>query len=176
MNQEIKTAVLEILKDKNDTSINTLEEAILNFNTFYQNVKKESTEEITPYGITINCDLSFSNKKMVSILLDFYVSSRGEECQIIGNKYLTIDRKTGKVITTLLKDYDQFIELVEKEFRKEYNISEDVPINNSRFQLPSTIGIIDNHVVLYYNQYEMGTIELLIPKRKAAPFFALNIL
>ncbi|GAA4110663.1 hypothetical protein GCM10022393_07860 [Aquimarina addita] len=188
-NFEIERAASSLLNIDDDTSVLTLEESLRQFNVSYQEMKEEFPEEIIPYEVRIHTNLSFQNKDILSIGIDSYIftgGAHGSESKI----FSIIDPKTGKSmpISSLLKAYDPFVEFAEKEFKKTQGIPETETINSTgfsfeedKFALPSTIGITDQNIILFYNQYEIssfaeGPVELKIPKEKGALFFVVDIL
>ncbi|WP_158237181.1 DUF3298 and DUF4163 domain-containing protein [Aquimarina sp. MAR_2010_214] len=188
INKEIENVACSILNVGEDVSAPTLNEAISQFNSSYQNISEEFPEEIVPYEATIDCELSFQCQGLLSIIMDSYIFTGGAH----GNgtvSYINIDTKTGKRFSNkaLFKNYNEFEHYVEKVFRTQYKIPENESINstgfffeNDTFSLPSTIGFTDKEVVLYYNQYEInsyaeGPIELKLNKEEVASFFAVKI-
>ena len=189
VNQQIERIACEILNIENNKPVKTIEEAITGFNTSYQQLKEEFPNEITPYEANIDCQLSFQNNSILSILIEAYTYTGGAHGN--GNSsYLTIDPKTGQPIdhNSLFKNHTALLDYAEKFFREKYTIPEKESINstgfffeNDQFSLPSNIGITDHHVILFYNQYEIssysdGPVELKIEKEKVANFFFFEIL
>ncbi|WP_299258782.1 DUF3298 and DUF4163 domain-containing protein [uncultured Aquimarina sp.] len=189
INVEIEKAACALLNMEDDVSLNSMEKALKSFNISYQEIKKEFPDEIVPYEASINCDISFQNDNILSVLVDSYIFTGGAHGS--GNStYLNIDLKTGKVIANkkLIKDYNEFSSFVQKAFRKTHEIPENQSINstgfffeNDRFVLPVNIGFTETHLVLLYNQYEIssyaeGLIELKFDKEEVAEYFSANIL
>ncbi|WP_298542207.1 DUF3298 and DUF4163 domain-containing protein [uncultured Aquimarina sp.] len=189
INRVIEKAACGVLNFEDDASLDTIEKALQNFNTSYQEILKEFPEEIIPYEASIYSDVSFQNSDILSIVIDSYLFTGGAHGS--GNtRYLNMDLKTGKLIENkkLLNNYDEFSSFAEKAFRKTYEIPEDASINstgfffeNETFILPTNIGITDDHLILWYNQYEIasyaeGPIELKFNKKEVSNFFSVDIL
>lgn len=189
INQEIEKVACTALNLEDDPSLNTMDKALQSFNNSYQEIKKEFPEEIVPYEASINCDISFQNSTLLSVLIDSYIFTGGAHGS--GNStYLNMNLKTGKIIENqkLIKDNTQFSSFAEKAFRTTHQIPENTSINstgfffeNNTFVLPANIGITDTHLILLYNQYEIssyaeGVIELKFNKEEVAEYFSVNIL
>ncbi|MFD2563763.1 DUF3298 and DUF4163 domain-containing protein [Aquimarina rubra] len=189
VNKEIEKAACAALHLDEDSSLNTIEEALKSFNTSYQEMKKEFPEETIPYEASINSDISFRNTNLLSILVDSYIFTGGAHGSGNSN-FVNIDLESGKIVDNkkLLKDYRDFSNFVEKIFRKTHSIPENQSINSSGFffendifSLPINIGLTDTHIILLYNQYEIssyaeGPIELKLDKQEVKDYFAVNIL
>ncbi|MDY8137111.1 DUF3298 and DUF4163 domain-containing protein [Aquimarina sp. 2201CG5-10] len=189
INQEVENTVCAILNIGEKGPAKSIEQAITQFNNSYVEMSRQFPEEIVPYEASINCDLSFQNKSLISIIMDSYTFTGGAHGSG-GVSFININPKNGKRIVTknLFKDHLEFKKYAEKIFRKEQNISEEKSINstgfffeNDLFTLPDNIGFTDIHVILYYNQYEIssfadGPVELKIRKEEVASLFALTIL
>ncbi len=189
INSAIEKAACATLNIDDHSSINTMEGALKSFNTSYQEMKREFPEEIIPFEASVNCDISFQNPDILSVLIDSYIFTGGAHGS--GNsKYLNLSPKTGKIIDNkkLIKDYDYFLNFVQEKFRKINSIPENALINstgfffeNNTFSLPENIGFTDTHIILLYNQYEIssyaeGPIELKFKKEEVADYFAVQIL
>ncbi|WP_299213319.1 DUF3298 and DUF4163 domain-containing protein [uncultured Aquimarina sp.] len=189
INVEIEKAASSLLNMEDDVSLNSMEKALKSFNTSYQEMKKEFPQETIPYEASINCDMSFQNTDILSVLVDSYIFTGGAHGS--GNStYLNIHLKTGKTIANekLIKDYNNFSNFVENVFRITHSIPENQSINstgfffeNDTFALPANIGLTDTHLILLYNQYEIssyaeGPIELKFDKEEVVDYFTINIL
>ncbi len=189
INLEIEQAAAATLHIDENEPPETIEEAIKKFNISYQEMKKEFPEEIIPYEASINCDLSFQNQEILSVSIDSYIFTGGAHGSE-NSKFITLDLKIGKVIdnNSLFKDYSQFVSFAEDVFRKTNDIPKNQSINstgfffeNDTFSLPSSIGIMDSNVILFYNSYEIssyadGPVELILNKKEVSKFFRIDIL
>ena len=189
INHEIEKRACLALNIEEEFSIQTIEEAILGFNSSYQNIKEKFSDEIIPYEASIYSEINFQNANILSVLVDSYIFTGGAHGSGI-TEYINLDIKTGKSIenTILIKDHHKFSAFVEKIFRKTYKIPENESINssgfffeNNTFILPENIGFAENQVILLYNQYEIssyaeGPIELKLDKKEVANFFSVDVL
>lgn len=189
INFQIEKAACATLNIDENIAVNSMEKAIESFNTSYLAIKKEFPDEIIPYEASINCELNFQNKSILSIRIDSYIFTGGAHGSAT-SQYININPKTGEImtITALIKDIRRFSDFVESAFRKHQEIAENASINstglffeNDRFALPSSIGIDNSEIILFYNPYEIssyseGPIELKIPKDQVIDYFHLNIL
>lgn len=189
INKEIEGVACAILNVGENISEPTLQKAMLQFNTSYQNISNEFPEETVPYEASIDCQLTFQCKNLISVAIDSYVFTGGAH-GYGGVSYINVDVKSGKRVSNkaLFKNHNKFINHAEKIFRAQNEIPENEPINstgfffeNDTFNLPENIGFTDKEVILYYNQYEIssyaeGPIELKLNKEDVASFFAFNIL
>ncbi len=188
INKEIERVACSILNVGEQTSQETLKEAARQFNISYQEISKEFPDETVPYEASINCELGFQCKGLISVIMDSYVFTGGAH-GYDSISYINIDTKSGKRIAnkSLFKDYDAFVSYAEKVFRTQHKIPEEESINsmgfffeNDVFTLSESIGFTDKEVILYYNQYEIssyaeGPIELKLNKEEIVSFFAIKI-
>lgn len=80
--------------------------------------------------------------------------------------YINFDKQTGKELTNqaLFKHYDALSEFAEIEFRKAFTIAQQSSINvnnfwfnDNTFTMPSTLGFVQDSLVLHYNQHEIAS-------------------
>ncbi len=188
INTEIERVACAILNVGENQSEETLKSAVKQFNSSYQNMSKEFPDETIPYEASINCDLSFQCKTIISITMDSYIFTGGAH-GYGGVSFINLDAKTGKRLSNkeLFKNYTEFENFVEKEFRKQNDIPENESINSTgfffekdKFNLPENIGFTETEMILYYNPYEIssyaeGAIELKLNKEDVAAFCAIEI-
>ncbi|WP_219006464.1 DUF3298 and DUF4163 domain-containing protein [Aquimarina litoralis] len=189
INEQIEQKASSILDMDENKSLSNMEDALKSFNTSYQEIKKEFPEEIIPYEASINCDISFQNNDLLSVLIESYIFTGGAHGSGNSN-YLNLDIKTGNVIQIkeIIKDHRGFQAFAEKVFRDTHAIPKSQSINstgfffeNDTFYLPSNIGFTQDHIVLLYNQYEIssyadGPVELKLPKEEASYYISEKIL
>ncbi len=113
INDEIEKSALMILMEDNIKSMKTLEEGLLSFNDFYKKNLEKSTEEIIPYGMTLDSKVTFQNEEILSIHMNFSMITGGRNGIKYGERYITLDRKTGKIIpvSSFFKEEDSFTEI-----------------------------------------------------------------
>ncbi len=189
VNSSIEKHICMTLNMEENKKSNTINEAINGFNKVYQDILEEFPEETIPYEIKIRSELSFQNKKIISVLIDSYAFTGGAH----GNKnttFINFYSKNGQQINNnyLFKDFNKFRDFAEKVFRAKYTILENESINNpgfyfenNKFKLPENIGFTTDSVILYYNQYEIssyadGPIIVKLDKKEVAQFFVIDIL
>lgn len=189
INSEIEKAASSVLTIEEDQSYSNIDQAVKGFNRSYEDASNEFPEEIPPYEATVDCELSFQGKTMISVIMDSYIFTGGAH-GYGAVSFINLDTKTGKPIKNkdLFKDYSAFMEYAERVFRSKYEILQNESINstgfffdNDTFALPENIGITNTEVILYYNAYEIssyaeGPIEIKINKQDAASYFAFDIL
>ncbi|MBP2834115.1 DUF4163 domain-containing protein [Aquimarina sp. U1-2] len=189
INTEIEKVACTILNVGENSSKDTLEAAILEFNNLYRDNKATFPDETPSYEASIHAELGFQCKDIVSIVVDSYIFTGGAH-GYGSMTFLNIETKTGNRISNhdLFKNYTDFETYAEKVFRSTFNILEIESINstgfffeNNTFRLPENIGCTNTHVILYYNPYEIssyadGPIEIKIKKEDVASYFAYNIL
>ncbi len=189
INKEIEKAACAVLNLEENSSSTEIKQAIKRFNRSYQEARQEFPEEIPPYEVSIDSEVSFQCQSMLSILMDSYVFTGGAH-GYGAVSFINIDRKTGLPIKNkkLFRDYSAFKDYAERVFRSTYEILQSESINstgfffeNDAFALPENIGFTDTAVILYYNTYEIssyaeGPIEIKMNKEDVASYFAFDIL
>ncbi len=188
INKEIEGVACAILNIGENEPEATMEQAIREFNSSYREISDEFPDEIVPYEASIDCDLSFQCKSLVSVIMDSYIFTGGAH-GYGGVSFINIAASTGKQIPNkeLFKNYTEFESYAEKAFRKAHKIPEEQSINSTgflfeddKFSLPENIGFTQHEVLIYYNPYEIssyaeGPIELKLNKEEVASFFAVEI-
>lgn len=165
----------------------TVAEAMTGFIQRYEEDKREFPDMASEYAAQISATRSYVSENIVSFQLKQY-SYTGGAHGYQSVFYTNIDRKTGEEISMedLFKDIDDFTLFAEDRMREQYGIPIEEGINstgfwfeNEIFHLPDSIGFDKDHLVLWYNPYDIasyaeGAIEIRIPMKEAAPYLAIQ--
>lgn len=191
---ETSEAINELLNEKliaslqlgdDEITAKTLPEAMAYFVDRYRSDKEKFPEATWEYEAKVDLSKLFQSEELVSFELQVYQFAGGAH-GYQATTFINFDSQTGDALTRadLFKDENEFKEFAEKKFREAHDIPSEERINSTGFWfeddvyfLPETIGFTDDHVILYYNQYDIasyadGPIELKIPRKEAAPFLA----
>lgn len=184
INSQINSQIIETLflgEDQNP-SAKSIVEAAKQFILAYRDHKNEFEYEME-YEAEITVSEVFSNQVYLSIQFQNYLFTGGAHGY--GSTFFkNFDLQTGKeiTITDFFDDYEGFLIIAEKAFRKRNQIPENESINATGFwfdeeffSLPDTMGVSKNELVFIYNPYDIasyadGPIEFKISKKEAAPF------
>ncbi|MEO9894291.1 DUF3298 domain-containing protein [Aurantibacter sp.] len=182
INSSISNEITSILlfEDTDNSQSYTIEEGIEAFKKEHREITKLYQDEVETWEATIEGDVSYEDKNMLTIILASYLYSGGAH-GYESIRFLNFEKKTGKKLKNyeLFKDEEAFKNLAEKAFRKAEGIAENKSINatgfmfeGETFYLPENLGFTKEGIKLLYNQYEVasyadGPIEIIIPYESA---------
>ncbi len=183
INTAIEEEIIGLLTFADSLEVSDMKEAIRSFTLGYTELKEVYPDETIPWEATIEAEVTFENRRILSMKLDSYLFTGGAH-GYASTKFLNFDMNKGQEIDTqeLFQDRLAFRSYAEAKFRTQENIPEKAPINSTGFMfeqdsfyLPENIGLTPKGILLLYNQYEVasyadGQIELLIPFREAKKF------
>ncbi|MEZ2413530.1 DUF3298 and DUF4163 domain-containing protein [Muriicola sp. E247] len=183
VNTGIQEEIIELLTFADSLEVTNLNEAVNSFNLGYSELKEVYPDETVPWEARINAEVSFENRRVLSIRMDSYLFTGGAHGYSATN-FLNFDIEKGEKINTreLFSDLLAFRVYAEDKFREQEKIPTEAPINSTGFMfeldtfyLPENIGLTPKGILLLYNQYEVasyadGQIQLLIPFKEAKKF------
>jgi hypothetical protein len=183
VNTGIEEEIISLLTFSDSLEVTDLNEAINSFTLGYSELKAVYPDETVPWEARIKAEVSFENRRVLSIRLDSYLFTGGAHGYTSTN-FLNFDIGKGQKINTqeLFEDLLAFRSYAETKFREQENIPGEAPINSTGFMfeldsfyLPANIGLTPKGILLLYNQYEVasyadGQIQLVIPFEEAKRF------
>ncbi|MBT8280388.1 MAG: DUF3298 and DUF4163 domain-containing protein [Muriicola sp.] len=183
VNSVIEAEIIELLTFADSLEVSNLNEAVNSFTLGYSELKEVYPDETVPWEANIDAEVSFENRRVLSIKLDSYLFTGGAH-GYSASHFLNFDIEKGEEINTreLFRDLLAFRAYAETKFREKEKIPIDAPINSTGFMfdrdtfyLPENIGLTPKGILLLYNQYEVasyadGQIQLLIPFKEAKKF------
>ena len=180
---EVNTSIKHIIKEEllkhileTDKDLN-IEDLSESFIATFEDFKKEFPDVKTPWTIEINSDLNYVNRAFLSLSTDTYSYTGGAHPNRFV-QYINIDPQSGKRIEELsffINNEEKLKDLVERSFRKKYNIPQNGNLAEAGFQFEdNTFALTNNYgfskagMVFYYNSYEIapyaeGPTEIRIP-------------
>lgn len=185
VNTGIEEEIINLLTFSDSLEVTNLNEAVNSFTMGYAELKSVYPDETVPWQARIKAEVSFENRRVLSVRLDSYLFTGGAHGYTSTN-FLNFDIQKGEKINTqeLFKDLLAFKSYAESKFREQEDIPEEAPINSTGFMfeldsfyLPENIGLTPKGILLLYNQYEVasyadGQIQLTIPFREAKQYIA----
>ena len=183
VNTAIEEELIYTLRFSDGDSIGTAEAAAASFNRSYQNMVQEFGEFADSWEATIQGNITFEEKRMLTIALSSETYTGGAHGHF-SKTYLNFDMDSAKELEhyELFNDLDGFVQLAEQHFRKTYGIPKEGAINatgfmfpNDTFELPQSIGFTDAGIALYYSPYEVasfadGALDFTISFEEASPY------
>ncbi len=183
VNTGIEEEIISLLTFSDSLEVTDLNEAVNSFTLGYSELKSVYPDETVPWEARIKAEVSFENRRVLSIRLDSYLFTGGAHGYTSTN-FLNFDIEKGEKINTqeLFEDLLAFHSYAEAAFREQEDIPKDAPINSTGFMfeldsfyLPANIGLTPKGILLLYNQYEVasyadGQIQLMIPFEEAKRF------
>ncbi len=132
----------------------------------YKEFKSAFPDAKSSWYLNVEGRITFSSDKLVSYELNTESYTGGADTSY--EKALLNMNKNGKEISlkSMVTNRESLMQVAEAAFRKEKGLGPDQDLTqagfsfeNNKFQLPDNIGINENGVVLYYNDYEVGPYE-----------------
>ena len=185
INKEIEHFLINTIDYQDDGGAEKPEELAVNFIQNYKETAQEFPEYELPWEATINGKVAYRNPEIISLKFNTDIFTGGAH-GYRSNRYLNFNAENGKLLHTEDLFTSEFIDHVEKDFRKKQNIPSNENINstgmffeNDEFHLPQNIGITDEKVILHYNAYEIapyadGNFILTYPKSEITRFLKLK--
>lgn len=185
INKKIYEFISRTIDYQDEGSLESPEELAANFIESYKQTAKEFPEYELPWEATISGNVIYRNEVLICIGFKTDMFTGGAHGYRSTN-YLNFDPITGKPLTAKDLFTSEFIDYVEKDFRKKQQIPEDSNINstgmffeNDIFHLPQNIGITEDTVILHYNAYEIapyasGNFVLTYPKIEIEEFLKIE--
>lgn len=188
INIALKEEIIAWLNFDEESNAQSIEGAIDAFVKDYENLSAKYPEESMPWKATIDGDIVFENKDVLTIKLETFLFTGGAH-GLSTIRFLNFNKIDGSEIERqkLFKSENDFIMFTETIFREQENIPTEVGINSTGFMfetesfyLPENIGYTDDGLLLYYEPYEIasyadGPIILTIPFNKANTYLKLPI-
>lgn len=159
INQGIEDFVRKSLQmDSNDEVPKSIEESIVEFNSSYLDFKNKTPEgakeKLMPWEASIEGEITYLSNQILCISMNKYLNTGGIH-GTIKISFLNFDIETGKPLY-----YKDFItdEAALKAFLKPYLEKETESIIGDDYNLPETIGLNDEGVIILYNINEIPAI------------------
>ena len=191
INSRVKEFIIDALylgEETSSPSATSIAEAGTQFVKAYQTHTAEFPDMELEYFVEINIRETYNSPQLLSLEMHQYLFTGGAH-GYGATFFENFDAQTGQPLTIdeLFKDKKSLVKLVEKEFRKAFEIQENESINatgfwfeDDRFHLPESIGFSGSNLVMIYNQYDIasyaaGPIELEIPLKKVESYLSFSI-
>lgn len=189
INTKISAFIIEslFLGEDDYPATNTIEDAAKQFILAYRDHQADIPTELDSGGYVADISVTILSQSpsLISFELVQYKYTGGVH-GYGSTHFLNIHPESGDElnIQDLVTDLDAFTIFMEKQFKKEHQISEEENINSTgfwfdedRFYLPETMGFTKDSLILIYNPYDIapygnGSTELRIPTAKVQPFLA----
>lgn len=176
INEAIREEVIELLNFEEEGAIETLDDAVSNFQKEYRDITEEFPDAIVGWEARIQGKVDYYHPNLLSIVVDAYLFTGGAHGYST-TRYLNFDTQAGTQLelTDMVENEAELTRLAENIFRKKEAIDENASINstgfmfeNETFYLPENIGLSEEGMRLHYNAYEIasyadGPIEIILP-------------
>jgi len=185
INKEIEDFLINTIDYQDEGEAPKTEELATNFIENYKETAQEFPEYELPWEATVNGKVAYKDTELISLTFSTNIFTGGAH-GYSSTRYLNFNVKTGEVLLAEDIFNSDFINYVEKDFRKRKNIPIDENINstglffeNDEFHLPQNIGITNNKVILHYNAYEIapyasGNFIMTYSKAEIEQFFRIK--
>jgi len=176
INTAVQEEIIYVLNFDEDTNATDIKSAMHSFVSGYNNLKNQFAEETTPWEANVSAQVSYEDKKVLTIKLDSYLFTGGAHGYNTTH-YLNFDKVKAIELDSdeLFKNITAFEEYAETKFRIQEGIPAEKDINSTGFMfetgsfyLAENIGYTKEGLQLFYEQYEIasyadGPIILTLP-------------
>ncbi|MEQ8240023.1 MAG: DUF4163 domain-containing protein [Cyclobacteriaceae bacterium] len=178
LNDQIQTAIQSqisnyVMKASKSESIETL---AAKFIQGYEDFTKEFPEVKSKWYVDILCEMTHQHQDFVSLKITTvsYTGGAHANTEVAFNNYNSSAEEVND-LSFFFYDEEQLKVTAEKEFRSLLKMSEEKSLadagyifDNNSFTLPEEFGFNNQGLVLFYNNYEIGSysegfIDLIIP-------------
>lgn len=185
INKVIEHFLSETLNYQENEIPENPEDLVTNFIQNYKATAEEFPEYELPWEATINGKVMYENEQLIAMKFNTDMFTGGAH-GYRSTRYFNFDAETGKLLSSDELFNSDFVDYVEKDFRKKHDIAMDKDINSTGFsfekgyfRLPLDIGITEKKVILHYNAYEIapyatGSTILTYPKSEIESFLKLK--
>jgi hypothetical protein len=180
-NHLIEQFIFHKMATSDDANKLTPDEYVQDIIKEFKSFKTEFPDASTGgYEQTTNCELTWSDDKLISVELLTSLYSGGAHPSYL-DEFLNVDPKTGNAIDILgfITDKETFKAFVESKLREKLGMGENDKWEdftfNDEFILPENMGMTENGLRLIYNEYEIlpysdGKTEILITREELKAF------
>ena len=162
INKAVEKYIQNVIDFQDEEATEKPEVLAKNFIANYKETAEEFPEYELPWEATLIGKIAYRSPAVISIQFNSDMFTGGAHGYRSTN-FLNFDPSTGEKMVAADLFTKDFIDFVEKDFRKKKNIPAGANINstglffeNDKFHLPTNIGITSNKIILHYNAYEIA--------------------
>lgn len=184
INKRINDFLIAVVDYEDSAKSEDPEDLVQKFIQNYKETAADFPDYNLPWEATIEGQVIHQENEIICIRFNTYMFTGGAHGYQSVN-YMIFD-ESGKELEEKELFSNDFIAMVEKDFRKRQDIPEGENINSTgmffkddQFHLPANIGITDKKLILQYNAYEIapyasGSFTMEYPREKIDSFLKIN--
>lgn len=181
INRSIEKYIQNLIDFQDEESTKTPEVLADNFISNYKETAKDFPEYELPWEASLMGKVAYRSPSVISMEFNSDMFTGGAHGYRSRN-FLNFDPKTGEKLKAEDLFTNNFVDFVEKDFRRKKKIPEGENINstgyffeNDEFHLPINIGFTKDKIILHYNAYEIapysaGQFEMIYPKSEISEY------
>lgn len=185
INKAVEKYIQNVIDFQDEEATKKPEVLAQDFIANYKETAADFPEYELPWEATLLGKIAYRSPSVISIQFNSDMFTGGAHGYRSTN-FLNFDPKTGQKMTSEDIFSKDFVDYVEKDFRKKKNIPAGANINstglffeNDRFHLPINIGITSNKIILHYNAYEIapysaGQFVMSYPKAEISKYLKIT--
>lgn len=176
INTVLKEEVIAVLNYDSEKEVATIEEAMESFKLQNQALNRQFKDEKGKWEAQIEGLILYQNEEVLCIRMDCYTDTGGAHGFTYAS-WFVFELGRGELLLKeeLFADLDGFMEIAEEAFREKEGLKKNESLSKAglffegdRFRLPENIGVLEDGLLLYYNQGEVssyidGPIEIRLP-------------
>lgn len=176
INAVLKEEVIAVLNYDSEKEVTTIEEAMESFKLQNQALNRQFKDEKGKWEAQIEGLLLYQNEELLCVRMDCYTDTGGAHGFTYAS-WFVFELGRGELLLKeeLFADLDGFMEIAEEAFRDKEGLKKNESLSKAglffegdRFRLPENIGVLEDGLLLYYNQGEVssyidGPIEIRLP-------------
>lgn len=176
INAVLKEEVIAVLNYDSEKEVATIEEAMESFKLQNQALNRQFKDEKGKWEAQIEGLILYQNEELLCVRMDCYTDTGGAHGFTYAS-WFVFELGRGELLLKeeLFADLDGFMEIAEEAFREKEGLKKNESLSKAglffegdRFRLPENIGVLEDGLLLYYNQGEVssyidGPIEIRLP-------------
>ncbi|GGG29181.1 hypothetical protein GCM10011532_10810 [Christiangramia forsetii] len=185
INKHIEHFLINTIDYQDEGGVEKPEELAVNFIKNYKETAQEFPEYELPWEATINGKVAYKDANLISLKFNTDIFTGGAH-GYRSTRYMNFNAENGVILESKDLFTSEFMEYVEKDFRKKQKIAMAENINstgmffeNDEFHLPINIGVTAESIILHYNAYEIapysaGNFIMTYPRTEIEEFLKLS--
>lgn len=179
INNVLKEEVIAVLNFDSDKEVATLEEAMTSFKEQNQSLNRQFKDEKGKWEADIKGEVRYQNDELFCVRMNCYTDTGGAH-GFAYSSWFVFELGRGNLLMKeeLFSDLTGFMEIAESAFREKEGLKKNESLakaglffDGDTFRLPENIGVMEDGLLLYYNQGEVssyidGPIEIKLPYKE----------
>ena len=165
INSVLEEEIIAVLNYDDEQEVASLEQAMESFKLQNQSLNRQYKDEKGRWEADIKGAIQYQSSELLSIRLNCYTDTGGAHGYTYSS-WFNFDAQKGELLLNeeLFTDLTAFFEMAEEAFREKEGLKKTESLSKAglffegdQFKLPENIGVMDDGILLYYNQGEVSS-------------------